>query len=478
MPLLKAKSDSLFSNSFFIFIIRFFPSMANLVVLILYSRQLPQDTNGHYLHFWIQMNLIFPLACFGIHVLVITYSKDFIQLLFQQIKRRHYAAYALWVILLSLVFASLQANALHITFIVPFLFLLSFSLSAILESLLIVFRSYKVLTIVSILYSMAFCFVHLYVLKHGFSLQSLFLGLLVVVVVRLGIYCVVLRKALNQASRESSSPSFDLRTIRSLWLHLGLYDVLQVLFSWIDKFIISIILIAPVSAIYYNGSQTIPVLPLLLSAAGSAVLIQLAEANKEDEIQDIISSMNQSGRLLSCIVFPVFFYLFLFRAELFQVVLTDKYIPSIPVFAMSVLVLPVKAYSFTTVLQRLHKGAVINAGAVADLVLACVLMYPLYVWLGLPGVALSLVISTYLQAAFYLFWSAKLLKINPLRLIPYVNWLVKLIVFSFVLIVIHYAGNKYFTREISLILGGVVMAILISGSVFVEVQIQKKNGSY
>ena len=477
MPLPKAKSNSLLSNSFFIFIIRLFPSLANLVVLIWYSRSLPQDAYGNYQHFWIQMNVIYPLACFGIHVLVITYSKEFIIALLRKLQASHYVLYGGWVVVLSAIFALLQSGALAITFVVPFLFLLSFSISVLLESLLIVFRDYRSLTVISLLYSVAFCVAHVHVLNNGFSLQTLFAWLLLITASRLVFYLVLFAKQLKANNATAFAGGIDVVKIRSLWLHLGLYDVLQILFNWVDKFIISLVLIAPLSAIYYNGAQTVPVLPLLLGAAGSAVLMQLASSDDPDETKNILNLVNQSGKMLSCIVFPVFFYLFLFRHELIPALLTEKYVPSIPIFALSVLVLPLKAYSFTTALQRLHKGNIINAGAIADILLACLLMYPLYLWLGLPGVALSFVITTYLQAAFYLFYTAKLLKVSPFQLVPYANWLIKLIVFACVFIAIRYAGNQYYTREITLILGAAATIVLVGGSLLLELQRQKKHGA-
>ena len=263
--------------------------------------------------------------------------------------------------------------------------------------------------------------------------------------------------------------------VRSLWLHLGLYDITQVLSNFVDKFAISLVLTAQLSAIYFNGSQNIPFLPLLLGAAGSAALIQMARGNKNSEKEDTIKLMNQLGRILSCIVFPVFLFLLFFRAPLLITLFGYKYAPAIPVFAAAILILPVRAYHFTTVLQRMHKGHIINIGAISEFILGCLLMYPLYLWLGLPGVALSFVISTYLQAIFYLVYSARLLQTSPLKLIPYTNWLVKLIVFSTLFIGIRYVCNLYFTGSIPLILGGAAMAAITGVSLYIE---YKKQGTH
>ncbi len=476
MPLPIARSSGLVSNSFFIFIIRFFPSLANLVVLILYSKYLSPAAYGAYQHFWIHLYVLFPFICFGIHVLIITYSRSFIINLFQQLNASHYLLYGLWVILLSGLFAVLQIRSIDINFFVPFLFILCYAITFIFESFLIVSKNYYWLIPVNFIYSAAFCAIHWIVLDHGFSLQGLFGYLLSITVLRLCIYIGVTVCNFKRYHKEVVFEEYLPGKVLALWLHLGLFDILQVLSGYADKFIISIVLTAELSAIYYNGSQNIPFLPLLLSAAGSAVLIQLAGGRKQDEKTDSIRLMNQSGKVLSSIVFPLFFFLLFFRYDLIVILLTNKYIPAIPVFFMATLVLPVRAYSFTTVLQRLHRGDIINMGAIAELVVALALMYPLYKWIGLPGVALSFVISTYFQATFYLIYSARLLQTSPLKLIPVVNWLVKLIVFASLFIIIHYAVNQIFSAKIALVLGAISMIAAIIISLAIELKNTSKNG--
>ncbi len=419
--------------------------------------------------------MFYPLACVGIHVLMVTYSREFILGLLELVKPKHFLLYCLWVLALGALFAGLQFHALTIPFIVPFLFIIIYSLSVVFESYLLVCRVYKSLTSISIIYSVAFCVFHWLALTQGYTLQMLFTYLLILAALRLVVYVGL---ALADMKRQIDIPrdGFAFAEVSTLWRHLGFYDVTQSLFNWIDKFIISLVLPAEISAIYYNGAQNIPFLPLLLSAAGSGVLMRLAGVRREQEQADMVRLMNQSGRVLSCIVFPLFFFLFFFRYDLITVLLTDKYAAAVPIFAFSILVLPVKAYSFTTVLQRKHKGAIINIGSVADILLACALIYPLYQWLGLPGVALSFVITTYLQAGFYLIYSARLLHLSPFKLIPVANWLLKFIVFATILIAIRYAGRLYFTGNIPLILGGAVTGIIMVISLLLELNKQKTNG--
>jgi O-antigen/teichoic acid export membrane protein len=476
MPLPKA-SNIFVSNSFFIFIARFFPSLANLLVMIWYSRHLPQELYGSYQLFWIQLYVIYPIICFGIHALIITYSRNLLANILSRIKKKHYIIFCCWIFGISAIFAWLQHDASSISFITSFLFILTFSVSIITETLLIVFRKYILVSVTGILYAIAFCVIHWYGLSDTFSLQLIFTCLLIINLLRVFTYSCAILAEVKKDTEGYEHEDLDIPTIRSLWIHLGIYDIVQMLSSWIDKFVISLLLTAELSAIYYNGAQNIPFLPLLLSAAGSAVLLQLATNKFKNETENTVYLVNQSGRILSCIVFPVFFFLLFFRNELIVTLLSEKYIPAIPIFAVYILILPVRAYSFTTVLQRRHKGNVINAGAIAELLLACALMYPLYQLLGLPGVALSFVISTYLQAAFYLIYTGKLLGVNPLTLIPVVNWLVKLIIFAAISISIHYVGIIYYTGKFTLILGAVGMVLLVAVSLLIELNRKKPHGN-
>ncbi len=416
------------SNSVLIFISRFFPAMANLLVTIWFSRMLPQEDFGRYQYFWIQLNILYPLACFGIHQLLVTYSKGKIANILSRIKRKYYILFLCWMFGLSALFAWLQSQYGVTSFTTAFLFLLTFSINVITESLLIVFRRFGVLCITGFIYALAYSGVHRMVAVGQLPIQSIFSLLLIMNMLRMFVYSMSVLSEVKKDREGYEDENIDERQTVSLWLHLGVYDASQMLFGWVDKFVIALVLSASMSAVYYNGAQNIPFLPLLLSAAGSAVLMQ-------------------------------------------------KYIPAIPVFAVSILVLPARAYSFTTVLQRMHRGDIINIGAIADLILACALMYPLYTWFRLPGVALAFVITTYLQAAFYVIYTARLLQAPVLSLLPLGNWLWKMLLFFIIFSGLHQMSSVYFTGRFTLILGGLLTLVLIAVSLWAEYYRHKHYGT-
>jgi O-antigen/teichoic acid export membrane protein len=461
-----ANSNSFFGNTFFIFLIRFFPTLANVLVMILLSRQLDTASYGLYQNYWVQVYVLSTVACLGLQGFLLTYNPQVVAGLVRMLQRKGFLFLYTWITLVSVAFAYLQHGKLQLPAIIPFAFLTVYAITTITETVLSVNRRFKLMVVVNVLYTTVFVAMHIAFLKNRYSLEQLFTYILLISGARLVVYLPV---AISVVKKQVSEPiGKTMHEVRSLWFHLGLYDMSQMLFRWIDKFIITLFLAEELSAIYFNGSQDIPFLPLLLGAAGSAALMQLANSEKENEDRYIVELLQHSSRILSSIVFPVFFFCVCFRMELFTVVLSERYLPAVPVFLVSVMAIPLRAYSFTTILQNKHKGSIINIGALLDLLLACTLMYPLYLAMGLAGVALGFVISSYLQAAFYLYYSGKLLGVAALSLLPVKNWLIKLIVFAIVFIAVHYTASMVFSAQIVLIWGIVALMAAIAITIALE----------
>ena len=477
--LLKAKSNSFFGNSLMIFLIRFFPAFANLVVIIYFSHQLSKEAYGMYQNFWIQYYIFYPFVCMGIHLWLVTYSKVAVAGFFRQLRARYIALYLVWVVLLSILFGCLEYYGQGNLFLMPLLFLLLTPVCAILESFLIICKRYQLLVILNVGYAALYVALHFHTIHAGHALPFLFWGICLLTAVK-AIVCIAdasrcYKKARPNAA-DSSAEALSTQKV-SLMFHMGFFDVLQMLANSVDKFIISLLLPAAQSAIYFNGSMNVPFLPMLLSAASSAVLIQLATADSANEHQATAISMRNMGATLSAIVFPVFFFIVFFRYELFSVVFGAKYLPSVPIFLITSLALPLRAYSFNTPLQKLHKGRIINIGSLAELILACAIMYPLYVWFGLCGVAMSFVITTYLLAAFYIVQSAKYLKVPVLSMLPVKNWLIKLVILALIFYPAHSLLAGFCSVKTTFFVGGSIMAAAIAIAFYGDVRARTKQSS-
>jgi O-antigen/teichoic acid export membrane protein len=470
----EVKTNSFFSNSLLIFLVRFFPLLATTLILIFFSRQLDTAVYGAYQNFWTQLFVLNSIACLGIHVVIITYPLSFIAAIFKQLRIKHYLSFTVWLLLISSVYACMRHSATGILWLIPQCFLIVSCISLITEAILITARKFVLLIGGNVVYAVIFSILHWRFLKHNIGLNELFTYLLIFIAAKLFVTGTV---AYIQIRKQQviGDDRHSLSKVRSLWMHMGFYDVSQMTFKWMDKAIISVLLTEQLSAIYFNGAVDVPFLSLILGAAGSAVLIQLAHAKLNDTKEHAVYLANYSARILSAIVFPLFFFFLFFSKELFVVIFSEKYLPSVPIFLVSILTMPLFAYHLTAILQNRHKGAVINKGAVLDLLIALALMYPLYQILGLPGVALSCVISSYIQAGFYLYHTGKELGVSVLKLIPLANWTIKLIVFACLFIGIHYVLSLHFKQQFVLFLGLGCVLITALIALWIELNASKRK---
>lgn len=419
------ENKALLKSSTFIFLIRFFPTLATLLVMILFSRVLPEGTYGTYQSFWVYSYLFTALATVGIPVASLSYNAGQLMSIYHQLKRQLWKVGIGLVSFITLSFTFFQYSQTKIHFAVAFAFFLSYVLAVLLESILLVFKTFKLLLIVNIIYSSLFVGVHVVAWKQQYSLSHLFACLSIFVIAKVLILGFALVK---QKQTTNLNPIETFQTVKQHWANMYIYDITQIVFKYIDKFILSLFLSSSLFAIYFNGSIDIPFLPILLGAATSAALLHITSPSQEGCETKEIATVVYTSKVLSCIVFPLFFFLLFFRYELFEIVFTQRYIAAVPIFAWSICVLPLRCYGFTTLLQKRQQGGIINKGAILDLGIALALMYPLYLWIGLPGVALSFVMSTYLQAIYYLYHTARILKLPIVTLIPLAFWLKQLLV--------------------------------------------------
>jgi len=443
-------SSTLLGNSAHIFLIRFFPTLASVAALVWLSRHTPPAYYGSYQSFWVQWQVLHVVACLGLPTLVLTYPAGLVGGLVRGLRRTQAAGLGAWVLLAAAglmglqrfsgsPFAPWQAGA-FLGLGVPV---------AVLEAYALLGRQLRPVALLNVAYAGWFGLTHALLVAGHLSSEQLMSGLLLANALRLAALAQLARR---HYQRTPDAAPVALGTVRSLWFHTALNEVVQILFRWVDKFALNFLLPAALFALYFNGTLDVPFLPLLLGAAGSALLLHFAQPGLPDA--ERIATLKAAATLLGGMVFPLFFFLVFFRVELFAVVFAHRYDAAVPLFLLSSLVIPLRAYNFTALLQHKGHGRVITTGAVLDLLLALTLMYPLYQLLGLAGVALAFVVSTYCQAGYYLAQTARLLRVRWPELLPWWAWLGQFGGSGAALLGLHALLSRFLLAPAVLLLGG------------------------
>ena len=433
---------------------------------------------GQYQAFWVQWQVLHVVACLGLPTLVLTYPAARLATLRDAVGRGHLAAFGGWVLLVAGAFAAVQQR-----FGSPFgagpvaVFLVLGVPVAVLEAYALVRRQFAPVAGLSGVYAVLFLAAHAGFIGGLLGSAGLLNALLLGNTLRLAVLAYLARPAAGAgagagagvgaavAAADTPNPTpAPWAAVRSLWGHTAFNEVVQVLFRWVDKLVLSFLLPAALFALYFNGTLDVPFLPLLLGAAGSSLLLHFGASHRTDA--DRVAALRAAGTLLGRLVGPLFFFLVFFRRELFGVVFAHRYDAAVPLFLVASLVVPLRAYNFTALLQHQGRGRTLSTGAVLDLALALALMYPLYRLLGLAGVALAFVLSTYGQAAFYLGHTARLLARPWPQLLPWRAWAAQFGGAALALGLLHLLLARFLPEAAVLAVGAGLLTLWLAGQLW------------
>lgn len=470
------KQRSLLGHSLWIFLIRFFGTAASLIVAVFFSHSLIPSDYGEYQNLWIRLLVLSTVASAGLTVLAYTYSPATISLLLRRLRLRHYLLYLALLLLTGIAFVALDplysGHLKNVTQVLAGLLLFfCYTGSLLSESLLMAYRRFGYLLASGLLYALAFIAWHLYVARHGLDIQYLIRGLAVLTAIRLLAGLMPAVMAVRSAGTQDAA-TIHPRRVRAMWMHTFFYDTSQVIFRYLDKFVVSYLVAAEFAAVYFNGTVDIPFLPVALTAVSTAALMQLNRGRSNDR-SAAAEAIRSSSSLLATITLPIFFFLFFFREEFIVFVFSDKYYASVPVFACALVRLPFYMLNVPFYLQYRQRGDLINKGALLDMALTLLLVYPMYRLLGLQGIVLSFIISSYIQLIYYARCASILLHMPITTILPVKNWLVKMGAFGALAFCLHYLAGLFLPATPGLISAGFIM--LGAGALWLLVE-QKRSG--
>lgn len=340
-------------------------------------------------------NIVNVIITFGFASVILSSDLNFLFSFIKKNKKKVTIFYSiLWITGLAafFLFAKNFSDSLKLLLIG---FMIIQNVSTITETFLIKRQGEKISFTINFVYALFFLGWHIYVLNTNYSLFYLITGITIVSFLKWIAMLLIPAKSSAPATTHVSEKEF-----LNHWSYLGINSVLGIISKWIDKFFLLYILTAADFAIFFNGSFEVPLFGLLISVLGSFLLIEIS--HNTQMTSKIINLYRESFNMLSSIVFPLFLFLFFFRHELFSIIFNDKYNASLPIFVISIFIIPLRINNYSVILLCFSKGKKILAGSLLDISIAIVLMLILYPIMGMRGIALAIVIGTYCQVIFYL----------------------------------------------------------------------------
>ena len=422
-----------------------------LAVIFLYARNLTLVEYGLYQSVWLYINIASVVSLFGLPSLLLSGPVVNIKKWISGHKK-YFFQIACVLNLLPLIYIFIFANNFDLTTQCLLVLLIVVQNIAIITEVLTVKKEQEFLVLLSnIIFIIGYFLWHIILLYNNYSLQLLLAGLTFMFLVKLFLQWYFSQDLIKG---ETDADGFQGKQ----WFYIGLYDVTGVVAKWLDKWLILSFISVTQFAAYFNGSYEIPVFGLMVSAVGSIMLVEFSK-QVADPVATVKILFEKSTTLLSAIVFPSFCFLFFYHAEFFTLIFSTRYSGAIPIFLISIFVLPLRITNVAAALQVYHRNDLILKGALLDLFVTVILMLMLYPILNLRGLALAFVIATYVQIGYYLWHTGKLIKKNITWFFPYKKLMV-IMVISFVA-----TGAGYFIFTNLLypfnIIGGIILCLLI-----------------
>ncbi|MDP4283964.1 MAG: polysaccharide biosynthesis C-terminal domain-containing protein [Bacteroidota bacterium] len=368
------------------------------------------DDYGKFQSVWMYANIINIIISFGISAVILSTNLNFFFLFIKKNKKKLSIFYsALWISGLAAFFLFAKSFSPSLKLLVIG-FIIVQNITTLSETLLIKRKGEKISFVINFIYSLFFFGWHIYILTSGYSLYHLVEGIIAISIVK---WIVII---ITPKGNEEYANAYNEKQFLNHWKYLGLNEVLGIISKWIDKVFLLYLLTTTDFAIFFNGCFEIPLFGLLISVMGSFLAIEISGNNLQpDKIKKLF---RESFLVLSAIVFPLFFFLFFFRGELFYLAFKDKYNASLPIFVISIFILPLRINNYSVVLQCFSQGKKILLGSVLDILITIILILTLYPIMGTRGIALAAVIATYCQVIFYLWHSSKILHITIFQILP------------------------------------------------------------
>ncbi|HEY5371466.1 MAG TPA: polysaccharide biosynthesis C-terminal domain-containing protein [Hanamia sp.] len=394
-----------------LFLSKVMPLVALFFITIIYSRKLTYDDYGKFQSVWIYTNIVNVIISFGIASVILSTELDFLRAFIKKNRKKLSLYYSiLWISgLIAFFFAAKNFNTSLKFLLIAFIIIQNVASAA--DNLLIKIGSEKTSGVINFFYASIFFGWHIYVLHTGYSLYHLIAGIAIISIVRLIIILLI-----SFQKREITVTNENNHNFLYHWGYLGLNDALGVLARWIDKLFLLYLLSSTDFAVFFNGSIEIPLFALLVSVTGNFLAIEISANIQHPE--KVIKVYSASFHILSNIVFPLFLFLLFFRVDLFSLAFNHKYDASLPIFIISIFILPLRINNYGVILQCYSQGKRVLYGSLLDLFIAITLMFILYPLMGTKGVAISIVISTYCQSFYYLWYSSTVLNSTILHLLP------------------------------------------------------------
>ena len=410
-----------FIQAKYFFLARLLQVIIVFAILILFSLRLSKENYGLYQGAWVFINFFAPLLFLGLPQQLLTLPGNSQLSHFYWLLKKYLPFYiAAVLIFITTLFFLHQKFSIALLFCI-FICTLIQSVMLLLDNLVIKLNADLLFLKQNLLYSLLFLGLHFAWLYAETDIVWLVAGIAFIGFLKsAALFLYISKLNLGVPQKVSDTLYFEKQ-----WKLLSLNEILNRFTTHADKLAIIFLLSISGFSVYYNGTYELPFFAMLVSALGNSLSVQLSNNNAGEK--SAAALFKQSIVTGSSVVFPLFFFFYIFSTPVFQFFFNGKYMDSVPLFNIAIFIAFLRVTNFAVILQVFKKNHTILFGSVIDLLVNIGSVVVLYPVCGINAFPAGFVIGTAFQIAYYIYKTKKLINAGIHDLIP-LTWILALIV--------------------------------------------------
>ena len=213
-------------------------------------------------------------------------------------------------------------------------------------------------------------------------------------------------------------------------LPLGITQMMSFLSREIDKIFISIFFSVKEFAIYSVGATELPITNLIAPSIRTVLLPEFSKKFQENKKGEILETWIESRRKLALITFPPIIFFYFISAELLTFVYSDRYINSVPIFQIYLLIPFIANFQSGVISLSAGKTNLLFYSSAANVLTNTSLNYLLIKLIGTKGPPLATAIALCISILILINFEKNILEVSWTEMFPFILY-GKIMILSF-----------------------------------------------
>jgi len=415
---------SIKKNSFVLFITKISRSFLELFTMMILSRYLILEYYGHYREFLVSLQIISVIVPLGI-------SASIIYFLSSKENKRYLPNIYIALFIISFILFALSP-------IITKIFDLNFKTTFFQENLLKFSIIYMCSIFATVAQNMFIAlgkvkFIPIYMLvPNTFWLFGIFYSVLshksldfifTLFLIRFVLYTVI---TIALTFEKFEFKDINLKRMKSIFLFglpVGVSNIIGLINTNIDKLIIGNFYDSETFAVFANGAYEMPFLSIIGGSLFNILIPTMKKHFDNNRKEELIRLWIKAGNVMITIMVPIAVSLLIFSKPLVILLFSEKYIKSVPYFALYQVKLLGRIYLYGSLFLAVGKSRLYMYNATITMTLNLILDIIFVKLFGPIGAVIATVVSTYVLVILQIFQISKILNTTIKKIYPWKEWI-------------------------------------------------------